>query len=560
MLFINSGEPMEGMMDDHSPTHPRRTGLVGRRQVLTVAAGAAALLVAERIPGAWAAPRATGDRDLFSLGVASGEPTPTGVVLWTRLAPRPLDPDGGMPPRAVPVEWQVATGPSMTRVVASGRVLASPASAHSIHVQVDGLEPGRHYWYRFRAGGHLSRIGRTRTSPDPRRPLGRLDLAVVSCQSWEAGWYPAYRHLADDDVDVVLHLGDYIYENAPRPGRPRIHLGGEATDLAGYRARHALYKTDPDLQAAHARHPFVVTFDDHEVANNYAAHHPAQGGDPRAFLRRRAAAYRAAWEHLPLRHPPRGHSMPLYRRLRFGDLAEVNLLDTRQYRDDQPCNTDDGVVVTCPERTDKRRTILGERQRRWLLRSLDRSPARWNVLAQQVVMAEVDVHPGPRPSLGGRRLGRLRCRPGPAAALPVGAPARQPGGAHRRRPLLLRQRPAALQPRPRQSGGRHRVRRHLHQLRRRQLPGVPQAPARQSPGAVLRQPPPRLHPLHRHPPTLVHRPADGRHRHPPRRADPNPGLLRGGRRPSRRPAALTPSSRPPPHHDTSSDDDRHPRR
>jgi alkaline phosphatase D len=395
MLFINFGESMEGMMDNHSPTHARRTGLVGRRQVLTVAAGAAALLVAERIPGAWAAPRAAGDRELFSLGVASGEPTPSGVVLWTRLAPRPLDPDGGMPPRAFPVEWQVATGPRMAQVVASGRVLASPASAHSVHVQVEGLEPGRHYWYRFRAAGQLSRLGRTRTSPDPNRPLARLDLAAVSCQSWEAGYYTAYRHLADDEVDVVLHLGDYIYENAPRPGRPRIHPGGEATDLAGYRVRHALYKTDPDLQAAHARHPFVVTFDDHEVANNHAGRHPAQAGDPRAFLRRRAAAYRAAWEHLPLRRPPHGASMPLYRRLQFGDLAEINLLDTRQYRDDQPCDADGRIVVACPERGDPRRTILGAEQRRWLLRGLDRSTARWNVLAQQVVMAEVDVHPGP---------------------------------------------------------------------------------------------------------------------------------------------------------------------
>jgi alkaline phosphatase D len=222
---------------------------------------------------------------------------------------------------------------------------------------------------------------------------------VVSCQSWESGFYTAYRHLAEDDVDLVLHLGDYIYENAPRPGRPRIHRGREASDLPSYWVRHALYKTDPDLQAAHARHPFLVTFDDHEVQNNHAGRHPATG-DPAAFLRRRTAAYRAAWEHLPLRRPPRGATMPLYRRLRFGDLAEINLLDTRQYRDDYPCDSGGGIVVTCPERTDKRRTILGDTQRRWLLDGLDRSQARWNVIAQQVVMAELDVTPGPGRSWG----------------------------------------------------------------------------------------------------------------------------------------------------------------
>ena len=380
-------------MDSEPQTLTRRLFLAG------TAAGAAGLL-AERIPGAWAAPPAAAGDDPFTLGVASGDPTPTGVVLWTRLAPRPFDPDGGMPRRAVPVDWEVATGPRFREVVRRGRSAATPARAHAVHVEVDGLDPGRHYWYRFRAGGHLSRVGRTRTCPDPRRPLGRLDLAVVSCQSWESGFYTAYRHLAEDDVDLVLHLGDYIYETAPRRGRPRIHLGGEATDLAGYRVRHALYKTDRDLQAAHARHPFLVTFDDHEVQNNHAGRHPAQDGDPAAFLRRRAAAYRAAWEHLPLRHPPRGATMPLYRRLRLGDLAEINLLDTRQYRDDHPCDAGGGIVVTCPERTDKRRTILGDTQRRWLLDGLDRSRARWNVLAQQVVMAELDVTPGPGRSWG----------------------------------------------------------------------------------------------------------------------------------------------------------------
>jgi alkaline phosphatase D len=293
-----------------------------------------------------------------------------------------------MPARAVPVDWEVATGPRMIDVVARGRVVAAPSTGHAVHVEVDGLAPGRHYWYRFRAGGHTSRLGRTKTCADPGAPLERLALAVVCCQSWESGYYTAYRHLAEEDLDVVLHLGDYIYEYGSRPGLVRRHVGAEPTDLAGYRVRHALYKTDPDLQAAHARHPFVTAWDDHEVENDYAGRHPVEGGDPDAFLRRRAAAYRAYWEHLPLRRPPRGASMPLYRRLRFGDLVEVNMLDTRQYRDDQPCDAGGGGgggVVTCPERVDPRRTILGDRQRRWLLRGRTArpragtcSPSRWS--------------------------------------------------------------------------------------------------------------------------------------------------------------------------------------
>ena len=274
-------------------------------------------------------------------------------------------------------------------------------------------------------------------------------------------------------------MGDYIYENPPRRGLPRRHAGGEPADLAGYRARHAQYKTDRDLQAAHASHPFVVAWDDHEVENDYAGRHPVEGGDPAAFLRRRAAAYRAYWEHLPLRRPPRGATMPLYRRLRFGDLAELNLLDTRQYRDDQPCDEGGrggGRVVTCPERVDPRRTILGDHQRRWLLRGLDRSQARWNVLAQQVVMAPAGPAPRSWPVLVERRMGRLCGRPRAHPPVPLGAPAGQPGRAHRRHPRLPGQRPAAARPRGPGPGGRHRAGRDLDQLRRQQEQRLPPAP------------------------------------------------------------------------------------
>jgi len=379
------------MADPARPPSP-----IARRQFLTGTAATAGLLVAAVVPRAWAAPPARLD-DPFTLGVASGDPTPTGVVLWTRLAPHPLEPDGGMPGRPVPVQWEVATGPRLGNVVRRGAAVAHPRFAHSVHVEVEGLDPGRTYWYRFRAGEHLSRIGRTRTAPDPARALGKLTLAVASCQHWERGWYVAWRHLAEEDLDLVLHLGDYIYEGPGRGGGVRRHVGPEPTTLAGYRVRHALYKTDPDLQAAHGRHPFVVIWDDHEVENDYAGGHPADGGDPAAFARRRAAAYRAYWEHLPIRRrPPNGSALALYRRLSFGDLAELFVLDTRQHRDDQACAASGGgQVVTCAERSDPRRSILGRDQRRWLLAGLDRSQARWNVLAQQVLMAEVDLRAGP---------------------------------------------------------------------------------------------------------------------------------------------------------------------
>jgi alkaline phosphatase D len=357
-------------------------GVIDRRRLLAAGGAVAAVLVADRLAGAWPAPAQRGGYP-FTLGVASGDPAPGGVVLWTRLAPQPLLADGGMPTRAVPVDWQVAADPRFGRIVRRGTVLAQPARAHTVHLELEGLEPAHPYWYRFRAAGELSPVGRTRTLPAPGSSPGRLALAVVSCQHYEHGYYTAYQHLAQEDLDLVLHLGDYLYETAPSEGQPRRHTTPAPTGLAGYRLRHALYRTDPDLQAAHAAVPFVLTWDDHEVENDYAA------------------AYQAYWEHLPLRRRsrPRGSAARLYRRLRFGDLAEVAVLDTRQYRDDQPCD-DNGVgrsqvVAGCAERLDPRRSLLGSEQRRWLLAGLDRSPARWNVIAQQLLMAELELQPGP---------------------------------------------------------------------------------------------------------------------------------------------------------------------
>jgi alkaline phosphatase D len=382
-----------------------RPATLSRRRFLAVGGAVAALLAADRLAGAWPAP-ARGFGYPFTLGVASGDPVPAGVVLWTRLAPQPLLPDGGMPARTVRVDWQVAADSRFRRVVRRGTVPAQPAHAHAVHVEVDGLEPASTWWYRFRAAGELSPVGRTRTLPAPGASPGRLALAVVSCQHFEHGYYTAYRHLAAEDLDLVLHLGDYLYESAPAEGQPRRHVGPAPVDLAGYRLRHALYRSDPDLQAAHAALPFVLTWDDHEVANDYAADQSERFDPPAAFRRRRAAAYQAYWEHLPLRRSSRpwGPAAQLYRRLRFGDLAELSVLDTRQYRDDQPCDRNgvgrSQVVTGCPERLDPRRTLLGGNQRRWLLAGLARSGARWNVIAQQLLMAELDLQPGPGSAYG----------------------------------------------------------------------------------------------------------------------------------------------------------------
>jgi len=335
----------------------------------------------------------------FSLGVASGDPLPDSVVLWTRLAPEPLENFGGMDAVRVPVQWQVAEDPKFRRVVRSGSTLALPEYVHSVHVDVRGLKPGRPYYYRFRCGGEISAVGRTRTAPAPSTDLSALRFAIVSCQAWFDGFYTAYRHLAEEDLDVVLHLGDYLYEYSVRTngGRPGVSLPEKfervTTLLNDYRDRYALYKLDPDIQAAHAAFPWIVTWDDHEVVNNYAdENHPSM--PPEDFLVRRANAYRAFWEHMPVRNPPTGPDMGLYRRFSFGRLVEFNVLDTRQYRDDQACG--DGLRTDCEERLDPQRTLLGPDQENWLLDGLASSTARWNVLAQQIMMAQLDftLEPG----------------------------------------------------------------------------------------------------------------------------------------------------------------------
>src|SRR3990170_623917 len=239
-------------------------GRLDRRAFLL---GGIAVLGAAALPRAEARPRWTASP--FSLGVASGDPEPDGVVLWTRLAPDPLQ-WGGMSPESVEVTWEVGDDDGMRTIVRRGRATASAAAAHSVHVEVDGLDPDRWYWYRFHAGDATSPFGRTKTLPRTGADVNRLRFAFVSCQHYEAGYFTAYRHMCTEDLDVVFHLGDYIYEGPGRDKQTRRHHGPELTTLGHYRERYAQYRLDPDLQAAHAAFPWIVTTDDHEVDNNYA--------------------------------------------------------------------------------------------------------------------------------------------------------------------------------------------------------------------------------------------------------------------------------------------------
>jgi alkaline phosphatase D len=330
----------------------------------------------------------------FGLGVSSGDPTADGVVLWTRLLPQAVD-ARGMAPARVDVAWELAADDRLSKIVRRGVAEATPAWGHSVHVEVNGLDPDRWYWYRFRAGDAWSPTGRTRTMPRDGQRAGRLRFAFCSCQHFEQGLFTPYRHMAAEDLDLVFHLGDYIYEGPGTANRVRRHEGAELLTLDDYRRRYAQYRSDPDLQAAHAAFPWFVTWDDHEVDNNYADA-ISERDDPRdVFLLRRAAAYQAYYENMPLRRSsmPAGASLRLYRSFSYGALASFFVLDTRQYRTNQPCG--DGRKVPCPEVFDPNATLLGPAQERWLFEGLDRSRARWHVLPQQVMLAKVDQTSGP---------------------------------------------------------------------------------------------------------------------------------------------------------------------
>jgi alkaline phosphatase D len=335
------------------------------------------------------------DANPFAVGIASGDPSPSGMVLWTRLAPRPLEPGGGLGSQPVEVAWEIADDETMKDVVRRGKTLATSELAHSVHVEVDGLLPDRWYWYRFRCGEAESPVGRTRTMPAADAQPDKLVIAHASCQHYEAGYYTAYEDMARHEIDLVFHLGDYIYEGGKRDSGVRQHIGPEITSLDDYRIRHALYKTDPLLQGMHARCPWIVTWDDHEFNNNCAGD-ICQHEDvsPVEFLRRRVAAYQAYYEMMPLRAAslPSGSNLQLYRKVAFGQLAEFLVLDTRQYRTNQP--NGDGLRRLNKAALSAENSILGKSQRSWVEDSLAASPATWNVLAQQVMMGMVDQRPG----------------------------------------------------------------------------------------------------------------------------------------------------------------------
>ena len=329
--------------------------------------------------------------DLFQLGVASGDPLPDGIVLWTRLAPQPVF-GGGMPDRMVPVGWELAEDEHFRHGRRTGTAAARPELAHSVHVDVRGLRPDTDYHYRFRVDGQISPVGRTRTAPAPRSHPGVLRFAFASCQDYQAGFYTAYQHLAEEDVAFVAFLGDYIYEGPRSAGAARQHEGtDEPFSLVEYRNRYGTYKTDPNLQAAHAAFAWIVTLDDHEIDSNWADETP-QNPDrqsPAVFRARRIAAFQAYYEHMPLRRSslPRGLDMQIYRRLRFGSLVSMHVLDTRQYRSVQP--------RTLAEANDPRRTMTGPAQESWLIDGLRSSGSRWNLLANQVMWAQNDRRAGP---------------------------------------------------------------------------------------------------------------------------------------------------------------------
>ena len=393
-------------------THPS----LSRRHLLQLAAASASALWLPR--SAWSQPRIGSNP--FTLGVASGSPLHDSVVLWTRLLPADINSLGT---ESVTVRWELAHDEQFKRVAHSGQAQATAQLGHSAHVEVGGLEPDRWYFYRFMLGGSndgvgndwVSPTGRTRTLPAPDAPASSLRLAYASCQRWEHGHYSAWRHMQAEQLDLVLFLGDYIYEYAGAQNAVRPVTGGFTVSLADYRARYALHKSDAALQGAHAMCPWLVTWDDHEVQNDYATLQAGTGGPEVAdFAARRDAAYQAYYEHMPLRasvltralqSTVSGSEMRIYNQVRFGKLANLYLLDNRQYRDPPVCTQGGKLgsstvkVEDCKAWSDPARSQLGMVQERWLDDAFSRADtsknAGWNVLGQQSLLGRRDFETGP---------------------------------------------------------------------------------------------------------------------------------------------------------------------
>jgi alkaline phosphatase D len=362
-----------------------------QRRIFLVNAAQLAALAAAGGLGGLASARANGAYP-FSLGVASGSPLPDSVILWTRILADPLN-AAATAPVALSVRWEVAEDEGFRRIAAKGTASALPALAHSVHVDVTGLAPARWYWYRFMLGDAVSPTGRTRTAPAPDALPAMLRLAVASCQHWEFGSYGAHRHIAAAAPDLVAFLGDYIYEWGPYHLRhpDKSTRTNESFTLAEYRARYAQYKSDPDLQAAHHAAPWIVTWDDHEVSNDYTNDRDQRNMPD--FAARRAAAYQAYYEHMPLRLAPAGQGdyakFRMFQRYDWGRLARFHVLDDRQYRATHACIGASSVWRRdCADLRDPGRTMLGSEQEAWLASGLASSGARWNIIAQQTLMAQ----------------------------------------------------------------------------------------------------------------------------------------------------------------------------
>jgi len=351
------------------------------------------------------APALSGDP--FTLGVASGDPTADGVVLWTRLAPDSGEADGGMPADDVDVVFEIAKDSAFTDVVATGVATAVADLAHSVHVEVDGLDPNAEFHYRFSVGEFTSPAGVTRTFSPGDATLDRYRFAVAACQDFQFGRYGAWAHAAaDGDLDAVVFMGDYVYELPPFDVSPegdgsRMWRVEGATTLDDYRIRYAQVKEDSSLQSAHAMAPWLIVWDDHEVTDNYTGDTDYNDPDPVEFRKRRSAAYQAWYEHLPVRLPPPpdladADSYPVHRSYRIGDLIDLTLLDTRQFADPTPCR-DTASLDTgpgCAERDAPDRTLLGEEQLAWFAAELEASTATWTVMGNPVMLSGFDASAG----------------------------------------------------------------------------------------------------------------------------------------------------------------------
>lgn len=391
-----------------------------RRQFLQLASFAAASAATLSLPRSVWSQTDTSHKfqsNPFTLGVASGSPTHDSVVLWTRLV------ESGLDSRPVTVRWEVADDDKFTRIAQSGQHLTTADLGHSVHVELQNLQPDRWYFYRFMAGDAISSIGKTRTFPKAGASADKLKIAYASCQRWEAGYFTAYKHMLAEKLDAVLFLGDYIYEY---PGNPvsAVRLPSSTSSLGfvltldDYRSRYAQYKSDVDLQAMHAACPWLLTWDDHEVQNDYASLTAGDSGiadifsNPADFAMRRAAAYQAYYENMPIRASTltkslaglaSGAEMRIFQRVDVGQLASFYMLDPRQYRDRQACSRDGKLGASmvnpakCTDWLDPRRTMLGAQQESWLsveLASAKQRGSTWNVLAQSTLFGLRDNTPG----------------------------------------------------------------------------------------------------------------------------------------------------------------------